>query len=1003
MSYKVAPDSGQISEEMKTMSKKKRIRKTITGKVDGRRGLMGSESQDGVFALLQGKFRNTKFSGARNIGGQAPTNSAKYSQYEAISYLKPDNVEVEKAALIESPDKEFFLAAALWVRYCVMGMVVSVVIFFALKICKTIEYARVKETTKQLDAGNVWGGWLYWVGTSIAMNLLACFLVLLQPAAASSGIPGLIAFLNGVEPNGGISPLTGKKTSFVSLKTMGAKFLGMLCSIPSGLCIGPEGPIIHISALLGYWSTHFVHFLEEKVLGKRFDHETEEEKRDFLASGAACGITTAFRAPLAGTLFVVEEAGSFFSTAHLEYTFFACLVSFWMQWMFGLFIDGDTGTNAKFQLTTGFYCDVDNPLNSIAYIIMAVLGGMLGAGFNQVVESLAHIRAEHVNTHGTRRLLEVIFLTMLTGTVVVLLPMNALCRPATRDVMLRDSAGCLPPEDFAQVSYGEVHYSYLSKVVNSCNAADNVSDSMTTSTRRLASGVGSKFYRYPVGGSGNVLDDLRNITKNARIADKSRYDTIHDTVILDAAADQGPYIHVHNEHSYTCGKKSHNFNDMAMLWLNGGVKGVKVLMQRGFPHLISIDTLWKFLIVYFLLASITAGTHVPAGLVVPMLLIGGAFGRLFGLYWMEFKKSLCENYVPLESSPLSLNVDLSTGDSNYNMYWWGMVHRWVIRDCKLPDPGTFAVIGMASFMGGSGRISVMLAVVMLELTGDASLVAPVGIVCILATLVGNWFNHGLYHGLIPVMNLPFLNAKPAKVMYVTRVVAIMSRHLVYLPHMCLPAELKALKLRIDRGMTHNAFPVVRTEFDRHLVGLLSRRELFQILEDLKDPIKAREICDETVDDRIDLTLYCDRSPLSVDWGMTVARAYELFTKMGLRHLIVLGHTGKVEGLVTRKDLMVFKMNRFKEVEIYWIRRMQAAIRHKLLLIGFYDDKPHVREAYEKSIREDKRDGIVNSWDDENLKNEQTSVRVFASDNGSTKLPEMGMVSASGTTRHLSFS
>ena len=63
----------------------------------------------------------------------------------------------------------------------------------------------------------------------------------------------LISFLNGVEPLGGKSPITGKKTSFTSLKTMGAKWLGMLCSIPSGLCIGPEGPIIHISALLGMY------------------------------------------------------------------------------------------------------------------------------------------------------------------------------------------------------------------------------------------------------------------------------------------------------------------------------------------------------------------------------------------------------------------------------------------------------------------------------------------------------------------------------------------------------------------------------------------------------------------------------------------------------------------------------------------------------------------------------------------------------------------------------
>ena len=78
----------------------------------------------------------------------------------------------------------------------------------------------------------------------------------------------------------------------------------------------------------------------------------------------------------------------------------------------------------------------------------------------------------------------------------------------------------------------------------------------------------------------------------------------------------------------------------------------------------------------------------------------------------------------------------------------------------MPDPGTFGIIGAASFLGGSGRITVMLATVLLELTDDAAMIAPVGIVCILAMLVGNSFNHGLYHGLIPVFDIPFLNTDP---------------------------------------------------------------------------------------------------------------------------------------------------------------------------------------------------------------------------------------------------
>ena len=59
-----------------------------------------------------------------------------------------------------------------------------------------------------------------------------------------------------------------------------------------------------------------------------------------------------------------------------------------------------------------------------------------------------------------------------------------------------------------------------------------------------------------------------------------------------------------------------------------------------------------------------------------------------------------------------------------------------VRTCRMPDPGTFGIIGAASFLGGSGRITVMLATVLLELTDDAAMIAPVGIVCILAMLVG---------------------------------------------------------------------------------------------------------------------------------------------------------------------------------------------------------------------------------------------------------------------------
>jgi chloride channel 7 len=924
--------------------------RSVDGKHDGRKGTFGGIDQTGVLPLLKSKFLQTKAFGSRMVGGHKPGNLAAYNAFESVSYIVPDTAEQEALFVALDSHKRSIQRLLMWFRYGVVGLLVSLLIAGVLRVCSLIEKARVKETTKLLDKEDLMGAWLFWVGTSVGMNMVAVFLVLLQPAAASSGIPGLISYLNGVKPTGGISPITRKRTSFVSLKAMLAKTAGMICSIPSGLCIGPEGPIIHISALVAYHATTLVHYIEHKLLGKEFDNESENERRDFLATGAACGITTAFRAPLAGTLFVVEEAGSFFTTQHLEYTFFSCLVAYWVQWVLGLRMDGEVATGAKFGQTTGYFCNVDNPLNMVSYVIMAVMGGVLGALFNQIVEKLNHFRAHRVNKRGWARVLEVLLLTVITGSAVIFLPLLSTCRLATRDIMLKDSAGCLPLEDFAQLSYGEIQFDYLNNIMEAANmtaTSANVSMKSPSGRRRRllagsasGSGSGSASSSNENATGLRLLENLHGVVNKHRVVPEHRDITHWDTIYLDNAS---PYIHVHYEHTYTCGKKSHTFNDMAMLWLNGGVKGVKVLMQRGFPHLISTETLWIFFGAYFLLASTTAGTHVPAGLVVPLLLVGGSFGRLYGVYWMNFKKTLCTTYVAMDSSDTKnvMNYGLHPDTwPNYNMYYWSTVYRWIVRDCKLPDPGTFAVIGMASFMGGSGRITVMLAIVMLELTGDAGMIAPVGLVCVLAMLVGNLFNHGLYHGLIPVTNIPFLNSMPSHVMYVTRVVSIMSKNIHFVPQMVSPAELRVLKYRMGLSrksktfLSHNGFPVVRGPYDMNLIGLLSKEQIIKILNHLDDPSLSHKIMWKN--GKVDITMYCERSPLSVLKTTTVSRAYDIFRKLGLRHLVVTGNNGIVEGVVTRKDLMVYRIVQQKKKDVKLIILMQDTIRIHLKSRGFYN-------------------------------------------------------------------
>ena len=499
-----------------------------------------------------------------------------------------------------------------------------------------------------------------------------------------------------------------------------AKTLGMIASVPAGLCIGPEGPIIHVSALMAHWTCIVVQWLEQWAFPTHRFTAYASEARDFMATGAACGICTAFRAPLAGVMFVVEEASTFFTTTHLEYTFIATLTAYWVTWAF--IASGEGSSTVKFKQTTGNFCTYHDVIDFLIFACVGIVGGCIGALFNQIVEHLNHLRVHHVNKSGVKRVLEVVVICLLTGTASVYLPAAFECKSEVRTIMMQDSAGCLNDADRFQISHGAISHPYLVTLLKTAQKSGNC-----TATTSTTSGGGSSRMLLASDSSSSssssssaLLPNINNILKELEEhrhessgsgstsgSGGSKTPVDDDVVWVDNLK---PYIHLHYSHRHTCNKDNHEYNEMSMLWLNGGVKAVKVLLQRGFPHMLSATCLIVFFLVYFVLASITAGISVPAGLVVPMLLIGSSYGRLFGLGALEFKKSLCSSDYPTSSDSLAFS----------NSYYYSTYTRWMVRSCRMPDPGTFAIVGAASFLGGSGRITVMLATVLLELTDDVS-------------------------------------------------------------------------------------------------------------------------------------------------------------------------------------------------------------------------------------------------------------------------------------------
>src|SRR5580704_12485918 len=72
------------------------------------------------------------------------------------------------------------------------------------------------------------------------------------------------------------------------------KFFGGWLAIGSGLALGREGPTVQIGAVIGH------------LFGAAF-RRNANDCRVLLAAGAGAGLATAFNAPIAGAVFVLEE------------------------------------------------------------------------------------------------------------------------------------------------------------------------------------------------------------------------------------------------------------------------------------------------------------------------------------------------------------------------------------------------------------------------------------------------------------------------------------------------------------------------------------------------------------------------------------------------------------------------------------------------------------------------------------------------------------------------
>jgi CIC family chloride channel protein len=195
-----------------------------------------------------------------------------------------------------------------------------------------------------------------WVGVALivtgcaaAVAIAAWLVRRFAPYASGSGIPHVEAVLREELPQ-------------APVWLVPVKFVGGILAIGSGLALGREGPSVQMGASIAH------------LVGRVFRRSTADSLV-LLAAGAGAGLATAFNAPIAGAIFVLEELVRRFDTRTTIATFGASTGAIAVSRLI-------LGDKPDFSVTLEPYLGFATvPL----YLSLGVLAGLLGVSYNKAI------------------------------------------------------------------------------------------------------------------------------------------------------------------------------------------------------------------------------------------------------------------------------------------------------------------------------------------------------------------------------------------------------------------------------------------------------------------------------------------------------------------------------------------------------------------------------------------------------------------------------------------
>lgn len=285
-----------------------------------------------------------------------------------------------------------------------------------------------------------------------------------------------------------------------------------------------------------------------------------------------------------------------------------------------------------------------------------------------------------------------------------------------------------------------------------------------------------------------------------------------------------------------------------------------------------------------ILSSFTFGLQIPAGIILPSMAIGGLFGRAVGL-----SVEVCQQAWPT---------------------------LFVFRSCE-PDiacvtPGTYAIVGAASALAGTTRMTVSIVVIMFELTGALTYVLPIMIAVMISKWIGDAISpRGIYESWIHFNGYPYLDNRDENGSSVPDVPAahVMTRveDLIFIT--ATGHTISSLRKMLSQNH-YRGFPVIDNSRETLLLGYISRTELAYALQLALTPVRNlppdteayfshQPLSDPSTS--LDLRPWMDQTPITLNAKSSFQLTVSMFQKLGLRY-VVFTERGMLRGLLTKKDV-----------------------------------------------------------------------------------------------------